>query len=142
MALDQDIERLAQVPLLKTLEPGALRLLAFAGETRIVPANAVLFRRGEASEGGFLVLSGTILLTDEAYDAVRVGPGHLIGETALLRDVAYNQSAVAHETSTLFRLPRRAVLRVLEEHPDSARRMLAFLARRLHAALPRVTPDT
>ena len=138
MALDQDIERLAQVPLLKTLAPDALRLLAFSGETRIVLAETVLFRRGEASEGGFLVLSGTILLTDEAYDAVRVGPGNLIGETALLRDVPYTQSAVAQDTCTLFRLPRRAVLRVLEEHPESARRLLAFLARRLHAALPQV----
>lgn len=138
MALDQDIERLAQVPLLKTLEPGALRLLAFAGDTRIVLAETVLFRRGDASEGGFLVLSGTILVTDEAYSAVRVGPGTLIGETALLRDVPYTQSAVAQETSTLLKLPRRAVLRVLEEHPDSARRLLAFLARRLHAALPEV----
>ena len=136
MALDQDIERLAQVPLFQTLEPDALRLLAFSGETRIVLADTVLFRRGEASEGGFLVLSGTILVTDGAYEAVRVGPGSLIGETVLLRDVPHAQSAVAQETSTLIKLPRRAVLRVLEEHPGSARRLLAFLARRLHAALP------
>ena len=84
------------------------------------------------------MLSGAILVTDAANHAVRMGPGSLIGETALLRDVPHARSAVAQETSTLFKLPRRAVLRVLEEYPESARRLLAFLARRLHAALPEV----
>jgi CRP-like cAMP-binding protein len=136
MALDQDIERLARVPLFALLEPDALRLLAFSGETRIVLADTVLFRRGEASDGGYLILSGSILLTDEAYDTTRLGPGSLLGETALLREVVHRGSAVAEETATLFKLPRRSVLRVLEEHPASARRVLAFLARRLRGALP------
>lgn len=136
MALDQDIERLARVPLFGLIEPDALRLLAFSGETRIVLADTVLFRRGEPSDGGILVLSGSILVTDEAYDATRFGPGSLIGETALLRAVVHRGSAVAEETSTLFKLPRHAVLRVLEEHPASARRLLAFLAQRLRGALP------
>ncbi len=141
MALDQDIERLAQVPLLQTLEPEALRLLAFSGETRIVLADTVLFQPGDPSDGGFLVLSGTVLVTDENYDAISFGPGSLIGETALLRDVEHKGSAVAQETSTLIKLSRRAVLRVLEEHPVSAKRLLAFLARRLHSALPQSAPE-
>ncbi|MDX7950436.1 cyclic nucleotide-binding domain-containing protein [Lichenihabitans sp. Uapishka_5] len=137
MSLDQDIDRLAGVPLLAALEPDALRLLAFAGETRSLPAGTALFRRGEPSDGGYLVVSGTILVTDEVYQAVRVGPAGLLAETALLRDTVHARSAVAQDPATVFKLPRTAMLRVLEAHPASATRLLAFLARRLHATLPR-----
>lgn len=134
MALGQDSERLARVPLLRCLEPDALRLLAFAGDSRIVPAGGSLFHAGEGSDGAYLVVSGTFVLKRDGGEA-RVEPGALIGEAALVRDVVHAATAEAVETSTVFRLPRTAMLRILEEHPLSARRMLAHLARRLNTAL-------
>ncbi|MCW6507250.1 cyclic nucleotide-binding domain-containing protein [Lichenifustis flavocetrariae] len=135
MALGQDIERLAQIPLLRVMEPDALRLLAFAGETRIVLADTALFQQGEKSNGGYLVLSGSFLLHDRDGQGPRFGPGTLLGEAALLRETVHERSAVAEETSTVFKVPRTTMLRVLEEHPVSAQRLLGFLAQRLNRAL-------
>ena len=51
MALDDDIALLARQPLLSLMERDALRLLAFAAESRILRAGDVLFRAGEPSDG-------------------------------------------------------------------------------------------
>lgn len=135
MALVEDVARLAQIPLFTVMERDALRLLAFACETRIVLGGTTLFKRGAASEGGYLVLSGAFRLDDAQGRDSACGPGSLLAEAALLRETEHAQDAVATETSTVFKVPRAAVLRALEEHPGSAKRMLAFYANRLRAAL-------
>ena len=63
MALDEDMALLARQPLLSLMERDALRLLAFAAESRILRAGDVLFRAGEPSDGAVLVVSGAVALT-------------------------------------------------------------------------------
>jgi CRP-like cAMP-binding protein len=135
MALSHDIERLAQVPLLGCLEPDALRLLAFAGESRIIAADTPLFTEGEASDGAYLIVTGRFTLKREHGADTQVEAGSLLGEAGLWQEARHAATAVAVETATVFKLPRTVMVRVLEEHPDSARRLLAFMARRLHTAL-------
>jgi CRP-like cAMP-binding protein len=135
MALAEDVARLAQIPMFRVVEREALRLLAFACETHTVLNGTTLFHAGTASEGGYLVLSGTFRLRDAQGRDTNSGPGSLLAETSLLREMAHEQDATATETATVFKVPRAAVLRALEEHPESAQRMLAFYAQRLHAAI-------
>lgn len=137
MALSQDIDRLSRIPLLGLLEPDALRLLAFAGETRILAAGDILFYRDEPSDGGILIQSGSVAMTEavDRADNPYFGPGTLLGEAALLRETRHPATAVARETTTVFKLPRMVFLRVMEEHPESAQRALVFLAQRLNARL-------
>lgn len=137
MALSQDIDRLSHIPLLGLLEPDALRLLAFAGETRILAAGDILFYRDEPSDGGVLIQSGSVAMTEarDRADNPYFGPGTLLGEAALLRETLHPATAVARETTTVFKLPRIVFLRVMEEHPESAQRALVFLAQRLNARL-------
>ena len=52
MALDDDIAILSQAPLFNLLERDALRLVAFASESRSLRAGDVLFRKGDRSDGG------------------------------------------------------------------------------------------
>jgi CRP-like cAMP-binding protein len=139
MALAEDVARLAQIPVFGVMEAEALRLLAFACETRILLGGTALFERGAPSEGGYLVLSGTFHLNDAQDRPTVADPGMLLAENALLREVPHDHDAVAAETSTVFKIPRAAVLRVMEEHPVSAQRALGFYARRLHAALTETT---
>ena len=71
MALDEDMALLARQPLLSLMERDALRLLAFAAESRILRAGDVLFRAGEPSDGAVLVVSGAIALTAQAVTSKR-----------------------------------------------------------------------
>lgn len=136
MALDRDIALLQRQPLLGLIETEGLRLLAFASETRILRAGDVLFRKGDASDGGYLVISGAIALDqrdDGSPSETIAGPGTLIGEVALFAAGERPATAIAREPSTVMRLPARLVQRVLNEFPDGAARIRAALAKRVSA---------
>lgn len=136
MALDRDIALLQRQPLLGLIETEGLRLLAFASETRILRAGDVLFRKGDASDGGYLVVSGALALDasdDGSPSDIIAGPGTLIGEIALFAAGKRPATAISREPSTVMRLPARLVHRVLTEFPDSAARVRAALASRMTA---------
>lgn len=134
MSLSDDIRNLNRIPLFSELEPEALRLIAFAGETRILRAGDVLFHRGEASDGGYIVLTGSIAL-DAAGDgspAIQiVGPNTLIGEIALISQTERPATALAREPSTVLKVSRTLFHRVLKEFPLSAQRLRAVIQTRL-----------
>jgi CRP-like cAMP-binding protein len=125
MSLESDVKALARLPIFSAFEREALKLIAFAAEPVKFAAGDVLFRNGEVSDGGFLVLSGSIML-DLGHGTMDngkiIGPGVLIGELALLAPTVQPSTAIARESSTALKLPRSLIRRVLEEFPESARR--------------------
>ena len=134
MALDDDMALLGRQPLLSLMERDALRLLAFAAESRILRAGDVLFRAGEPSDGAILVVSGTIAVTtqDDGRPAEEiVGPGALIGELSLFSSLPRPATAIAREPTQVMRLPRSVMRRVLGESPDSAEAIMAAIGDRL-----------
>lgn len=131
MALQDDVRNLAANPTLGELEPDALRLIAFSAETRILRSGDVLFRAGEPSDGGFVVLSGGIELIDGRESPVVVGPPTLIGDSALICETARPCTAVASEPSSVLKISRTLFHRVLSEHPQSATRLRRSLGTKL-----------
>ncbi len=144
MSLEQDIDRLAAQPLLALLPREALRLIAFAAETRILRTGDVLFRKGDAADAAYLVMSGTLVLDardDGSPSPHPAGPGVLIGETAMLAEVRRPATAIAREMTTVMRISRGLMARVLQEFPDSAAALHRAIAERvatLTAELDRV----
>ncbi|AMJ62149.1 cyclic nucleotide-binding domain-containing protein [Bosea sp. PAMC 26642] len=143
MALDDDIAILARQPLLGLMDRDALRLLAFAAESRIMRAGDILFRRGEASDGALLVISGAVALTSEddgrKADEV-VGPGSLLGELALFTSVERPVTAIAREPTQVMRLSRSVMRRVLGESPGSAEAIAAAVSERLRQFAEELAP--
>ncbi|HEX2555473.1 MAG TPA: Crp/Fnr family transcriptional regulator [Microvirga sp.] len=130
MALEHDIAVLSRAPLFHLLDRDALRLVAFAAEGRSLRAGDVLFRRGDASDGGYVVGAGAIVLDaeDGATDPFVAGPGALIGQAALFADVDRPATAVAQEPSAVMRISPNVMRRVLEEFPTAAAAMEDVLA--------------
>lgn len=134
MALDDDMALLGRQPLLSLMERDALRLLAFAAESRILRAGDVVFRAGEPSDGAILVVSGAIAITtqEDGRPAEEiVGPGAMIGELALFTSLPRQVTAIAREPTQVMRLPRSVMRRVLGESPDSAEAIMAAIGDRL-----------
>jgi CRP-like cAMP-binding protein len=134
MGLDDNIGRLACNPTFAMIEPDALRLLAFSGDTLILRAGDVLFRRDEISNGGFVVLTGSVALDTSGHGASTariVRPPGLIGEYALLTETRRPATAIAREPSTVLRISRPLFLRILQEFPESAERLRQSLSERL-----------
>ena len=123
MALDDDIAILSQAPLFNLLEKDALRLVAFASENRTCREGDVLFKKGDRSDGGYVVSRGAIALDasdDGSPESFVAGPGALIGQAALFARVERRATATAREPSAVIRVTPSLMRRVLEEFPDAA----------------------
>ena len=133
MALQDDVRNLTSLPAFRDLDPEAVRLIAFSAETRILRAGDVLFRRGDASDGGFVVLSGLVGLEAAPGRETLVRPPALLGEMALVAETLRPGTAIAREPTSVLKVPRTLYRRILAEYPESAARVRANTAARLFA---------
>ncbi|MDR3424822.1 MAG: cyclic nucleotide-binding domain-containing protein [Alphaproteobacteria bacterium] len=136
MALETEVELLRALPLFSELESEAVRLIAFSAESKSMRAGDVLFRQGDASDGGYLVISGAIALDASQNGAIAakvVGPGALIGELALLASTRRPATAIARQTSTVLKISRALFLRAIEASPTSAERLKRLLTIQLES---------
>jgi CRP-like cAMP-binding protein len=122
LGLDDDIAVLAGAPLFGLMGRDALRLLTFAAERRSLAAGDQLFARGERTDGGFVVLSGTIELAPRVAGAepIRAGRSALIGQLALFLRGERPSDARATTPAEVMRITPTLMRRVLEEFPDAA----------------------
>ena len=147
MALEDDIEFLDRIPTLHLLGKDALRILAISVETIRLGRGDILFEEGQPAEGGFVVVQGSIVLQqagDTAGDsAVTARRGSLIGETAMIVETVRPSTAIALESSILYRIPRVVFVRILEGEPQAAtalRRLIAARVSRIVGDLDLVLP--
>jgi len=134
MGVDDEIGKLARNPTLAALEPEALRLIAFAAETKTLRAGDILFRRDDIANGGFVLLSGSVALDPSGFGAATariVRPPAVIGETALLLQTRRPATAIAREATSVMLISRQLFLRVLGEFPGSAEKLRQTLGTRL-----------
>src|SRR5438045_3072210 len=131
MAIEDDIAFLEGVPTLGQLGRQALRILAIGADMRHLRAGEVLFRAGEEADGAFVIQEGRIALAPTAAPAVTVGPGTLLGESALFTNTRRAATATALEPASLLRIPRPLFLRMLDSFPSTARKLRDIMALRL-----------
>lgn len=133
MALEDDVRKLARNPTFAALDPEALRQLVLSADTRVLRYGEVLFRRDEPSDGGYVVLSGSLSLeASEHGQAARiVRPPALVGDMALIAKTRRPVTAIAREQTAVLKISRVLFHRILEEFPGSADRLKRMLADRL-----------
>ncbi len=134
MRLEDDLENLALIPIFAAFEPEALRQITFSSETRLLRAGDVLFRRGEPSDGGYVLTAGSIALDmhDDGRPAEHVlRPWTLIGETALLAPSLRPGTAIALGPTTVLKISHAQFREILEQYPVTAARTHAHFCERL-----------
>jgi CRP-like cAMP-binding protein len=123
MQLDLVITMMRQLPLFEGVEPEALRILAFSGTKRQLQAGDVLFRKGEVSEGSFLIIEGQIAYdgrADGSLAPTRFGPGVMIGQSSLFKAAERSATAIARGRVTVLVFSQDLISKVLDVHPQSA----------------------
>ncbi len=144
MRLDDVIEMLKAIPLFGSVDPEALRLLAFSGVRKQFRAGDILFRRGERADSGYLIVSGEVVLdpADDGSPSPYVfGPGTLIGQLAMFTPLERPATAITRDPVVALVFSRDLMLKVLDAHPESAavlRDVLAGQVRGLSAKLRKV----
>lgn len=131
------IERfLTSVPLFRTLEARDLARIAGGVSDLDAPRGTFLFRKGDASRGLFIVMSGQVKLALQAPDGSEkvvelVGPGGTFGETALFLDQPHGLTAETLSHSRVLHVAKGTVLQELERTPGLMRGLITSLSRRL-----------
>jgi len=139
MSLDRDISLLGSVELLAGLSGDELRLLAFGSEEMHYAKGRTIYREGHPADCGFVISSGAVDLSRRIHgeDTVlrSVGPGRILGEMALVTQTQRLTTAIAAEDTTLLRINRSLMRRMLEEYPQTAAALHARLSSRLKTFL-------
>lgn len=131
---------LSHLPLFQSATPVQLATLASHVTQHRLDKGALLFQRGDAATGFFIVVYGQIklfMLSPQGQEKVVeiIHPSQSLGEAVMFLGKPYPVSAEALQDALLLRLERSAVDALLDTDPGFARRMLAGLSLKLHSLL-------
>ncbi|MCY1079361.1 cyclic nucleotide-binding domain-containing protein [Archangium lansingense] len=130
----QRVQQLRQVPFLAHLDEATLRGLAGRTERLVLPAGRYVFHAGSSCDELYLLERGAVyVLTGEAQGEKLVdelGIGAVFGEYALLTGARRSASIRTATDSTLVRIPRSALLPLLEKDGHLREAMWKMLAER------------
>ncbi len=129
--LERDDAFLASPELAAALEP-------FGSELSL-PANKMLFERGEKARGLYLLKSGSARLSVPGAIDRSVGPGALLGVPGTLSRGIYSLTAELLEESHVLFVPSEHISRLLAEHPDVGIQMVQILSREIQTIRDRIT---
>jgi CRP/FNR family transcriptional regulator, cyclic AMP receptor protein len=94
-----------------------------------------LFSQGEEADAIYFVQTGRIELSVVSSQGKKVplgilGPRDFLGEECLVEDTRRTSTATSLESSTVFRVEKRAMLQAIHNHPEFSERFMASLLTR------------
>ena len=112
------------------------RLRSFAGRLQLLEfaAGSTVFRQGDSGDACYLVRGGVVeVIRSEAQGdrtVARLGPGEIVGESALLTSTPRDATLVATENTELLALHRSDLIEVLDLDRGVADHMVELMRRR------------
>lgn len=144
MSLVQDIAILRQIPMLSDFSDDQLRLLAFSAEAMDLISGSFVFDEGERADSGIVIAKGNVSLqrkgTHGFMEVEMVGPGVLLGETAMLVETRRPARAVCIGPVRVIRIRRALFKRMVQEFPELARRLFDSYAARYQSTVAGLVP--
>jgi len=127
---------LTSIPLFSKLSESSLLSVARECRFKYVGKGEVLFFQSDPSESAYIVRTGNISIILNSTDGREMvinemHGGDLFGELGILTKKSRSTSAIARANSELLVIPHQAFLRVIENEPQLALRMLEVTAKRL-----------
>jgi CRP-like cAMP-binding protein len=128
---------LAQLQLFHELTTDQLAAVAEGTRVRTLPRGEMLFQKGDAARGFFVILTGQIKLAFPSAQGNEkivevIGPRQSFGEAVMFMDRPYPVFAQALIDTTLLQIGQGAVFDLLKTDVLFARTLLAGLSQRLH----------
>lgn len=119
---------LAELPLFQGLSDAELEEVAAWSTTRSLASGRCVYRRGEPSQGLYLVLDGeleVVRLEDDSHERAlaTLGRGEVFGEAAFLDDRPHGAEVRAVETARVVVLPRELLQSFFDQHPSRRLRL-------------------
>ena len=129
-------QTLKAVSYFSQLDAAALNLVAQSAIRRVYDPQQVILIEGEPCAGLYIVESGWLKAVKIGMDGREqvlqtLGPGDVFNIISVFTDVPNQATVAALETSVVWIVRREALLRLMDEHPPLARRVVNDLARRV-----------
>jgi MFS transporter/cyclic nucleotide-binding protein len=123
-------------PIFRPLADATLEQLARALAPETAAAGTEVVRQGDAGDRVYIVVSGDLAVEVDGRAGGHLGPGDVLGEIALLRDVPRTATVRAASDAELLTLGRDEFLAAVTGHPGSAAEADLVVATRLAALRP------
>ena len=145
--VDNTHKILSHLPLFQALKAEQLQRIADGTSELRLEKGDTLFRKGDPSDGFYVVIFGQIKLAIGSAQGNEkvveiIGQRQSFGEAMMFLDRSYPVTAVALADSLLLHVKRSDVEHLLSSDPSFARGMLAGLSLRLHSLIKDVESYT
>ncbi|MGI9350847.1 MAG: cyclic nucleotide-binding domain-containing protein [Rhizobiaceae bacterium] len=133
--LTDEMEMLRKIPLFSLIDPGKLKLLAFASDRKVYKAGQDLFKQGEIGDAAYVIVNGeadVIVETEAGEVAVaKLGENEFIGEISILCDVPRTATVRATDELHTLKIKKEHFLGLITQVPDLGIEVMRELASRL-----------
>lgn len=133
--LTEEVELLRKIPLFAAIDPGKLKLLAFASDRKIYNDGQDLFKQGDAGDAAFVIVDGTadVIVSTDKKDVVvaSVGSNEIIGEISILCEIPRTATVRATSKLEVLKVKKEHFLGLISQVPDLGIEVMRELASRL-----------
>ncbi len=133
--LGEEVGLLRKIPLFAAIEPGKLKLLAFASDRQVFHDGQTLFSQGEVGDAAYVIVSGIadVIVTIEGVEVsvAELGDNEFIGEIAILCDMPRTATIKAKGELDTLKIKKEHFLGLIEDAPQLGIEVMRELALRL-----------
>lgn len=138
---------LRELPLFEGLDESEFNSICPGIVNKSIAKGEFLFCQGEFDHAVYLIKSGKLKLIQNTVDGREtiisiVGPGEVVGETALFQEDELIFSAVALENVRLCGFNRHDLEMIIRQNPDFAVKIISHLAGKLNTTIQQVSEST
>jgi len=143
MLLKDEVQILRRLPLFASVDPSKLKLLAFTSDRLHYAPGNILFHQGDFGDAAYVILSGVadvLIETPEGlYKIAEVKDDSIVGEIAILCDVARTATVSAQSDLDVLRISKENFIKLLKDFPQMAIEIMRELASRVSRTTEELT---
>lgn len=133
--LKEDVEVLREVPIFASVDPGKLKLLAFASQRLVFDEGQTLCKEGERGEQAYVIVKGSadvfVRAGGQDIRVATVGRNDFVGDMAILCDTPRSATVRAASRCETLVIGKTQLMGLLKSFPEMGIAMMRVLAGRL-----------
>ena len=141
--LSEEVDLLRRIPLFAAIDPGKLKLLAFASDRMTYRDGQPVFRQGEVGDAAYVVINGKAdIVVGSGEDEIVVaqaGQNSVIGEIAILCDVPRTATVRANGALVVLKVKKEHFLGLMIDFPKLGIQVMRELALNLSRTTAELT---
>jgi CRP-like cAMP-binding protein len=141
--LSEEVDVLRRIPLFAAIDPGKLKLLAFASDRMIYREGQAVFHQGEVGDAAYVIVKGNanvvVKAAEEDLVVARLGENAVVGEIAILCDVPRTATLRADGELIVLKIKKEHFLGLIMDFPKLGIQVMRELAQRLSKTTSELT---